>query len=160
MKHQLVDQSPDQRRMTEAINRPEVALSWPAIVEETNIPSGAAPMGFGACIMDRSVFRTVLPDFKWYVYAAGLADPGDGNNLHIALVYIKDDTTAVVLGTGTFSGAGMAKRSIGPFDVFATAGVPPGETLPLIRVAVDKVSGTAATVDAWAIMLRLFPFRQ
>jgi len=120
-----------------------------------SIPVGP-PVQAGGVSIDRSVFRKKLPDAMWHVYAAGVADPGDGNNLTIELVYQKDDGTFVTLGsTGAFSGAGIVKRALGPGDVFGTAGVPTNENIAVIRLQATKAAGVAATLWAWVVWVEL-----
>ncbi len=118
---------------------------------------GTSPVTFGAIAVDRAVFRRLLPDARWLVYAAGWCDPGDGNDAIVELIYERDDESVVVLGAATFSGAGRSKRLLGPVDLFATSGVPAGEAVPMIRLRARKTAGLDGSLDGWVAWLRLLP---
>jgi hypothetical protein len=113
---------------------------------------------FGGLAVDREVFRRRLPDYRWYVYAAGLVDPRDANTATLELVYHLDDNTLVSLGSITQAGAGMVKRELGPFDVFNTPGVPAGETIPIVRLRATKTAGVPGEVVAWVIWNRFLAY--
>ena len=111
----------------------------------------------GAYAVDRSIFRERLPDDRWWVYAAGWVDPKDANTATISLRYEKDDGTTILLGSVTQARAGRVKKSMGPFDVFGTASVPAGETIPIIRLGAQKSAGIDGELDGWTIWVRLLP---
>src|SRR5439155_16507091 len=120
------DHVDDLHRVMVALNFSETILACPcALAPETVIDTTVTDLG--GVSVDRSVFRKVLPDHRWLVYAAGRVDPRDADGVIIALAYVEDDSTAVSLGSVTLTGAGFVKQTLGPFDVFATAGVPAGE---------------------------------
>lgn len=110
---------------------------------------------FDGITVDRSVFQKRLPDARWLVYAAGLVSAGDTNIATVSLYYQKDDTTLVLLGSVTHNTATPVKKVMGPFDVFATVGVPAGETVPMVRLHAIKNAGTDGTIEAWDLWLRL-----
>ncbi len=118
------------------------------------------PKTFGGFAIDRSVFRRLLPDERWVIYGAGLVDPGDGNTATISVVYQKDDGTFVTLGSITQVGGGLTKRTIGPLDLYGTAGVPTNEGVPIVRLRAVKDAGTDGEVFTWSLFLRLLPARQ
>lgn len=107
--------------------------------------------------MDRSVFRELQPDDRWWIYGVGWVNPKDANQATIAFMYEKDDGTVVQIGTVTQSGSGRVKKSMGPFDIFATAGVPAGETIPIIRLAAIKDAGVDGELDGWVVWVRHLP---
>ena len=113
---------------------------------------------FDGYAVNRSVFRELLPDHRWYLYAAGLVNPNDANTATISLRYQKYDTTTVTLGSVTQAGSGLVKKSMGPFDLFAVGGVPMTETVVVIRLNAQKSAGVDGTIECWNIWLRLLPF--
>lgn len=116
---------------------------------------------FGGLAVDRSVFRRLLPDYRWYVYAAGLVNPGDANVATLSLRYQRDSTSTFdTLGSETFTGAGLVKFEMGPYDVFGTAGVPAGETIPIIRFHAAKDAGADGEVAAVTGWVRYLPRQQ
>lgn len=115
---------------------------------------------FGGLAVDRSVFRKRQQDVRWLVYAAGWALPGDANTMTLDLLYQKDDFTTVVLGSTTRTGAAFGKVAMGPFDVFGTAGVPAGETIPMIRLGARKNVGANGFLQNWNIWARLLAAKQ
>lgn len=108
---------------------------------------------FGGLAIDRAYFRTRLPDFQWRVRAAGLVNPGDANQATLALGYVSNAGTFFVLGSAAFSGAGVQKFTLGPFDVFNPAiGHPLGEPVPIVRLRAVKnagVNGDLAVANLW-----------
>lgn len=122
---------------------------------------GTAGRTFGGLSVDRSVFRELLPDARWYVYAAGMVDPGDGNVATLSLIYVEDTTgTTHTLGSTTKTGAGLVKFDMGPFDVFGTSGVPAGEDVPVIQFKAAKDAGVDGTVSAVTLWVRFLPATQ
>lgn len=140
----------------------EAWLSFPIIHVVTGAPAEefSGWTAYGGLTIDRSVFRELLPDYKWYVYAAGLVDPGDANTATIGLDYTKDNMVSVSLGSTTKSGSGWVKFSMGPFDVFGTSGVPTTETVACVRLSAQKSGGTSGYLDAVCIWTRFLPARQ
>ena len=120
----------------------------------------AAGKTYGGLALDRSVWRRKLPDRKWVVYAAGWVNPNDANTATIAIVYEKDDGSQVTLGTTTQAGAGKVKKTLGPFDLFGTGGVPAGETVPIVRLKFSKNAGVDGTCEAWNLAFDLVPATQ
>lgn len=118
---------------------------------------GTSARLFGSYAMDRSIFRELQADSRWYFYAAGWLDPKDGNIATVSLVYEKDDGTQLVLGSVTQAGSGRVKKSMGPFDLFATAGVPAGETIPIVRLRAVKDAGVDGEIDGWCLWVRHLP---
>lgn len=114
----------------------------------------------GGLSIDRFTFRELLPDRRWYVYAAGLVNPADANTATLALVYVKDDMTTVSLGSTTKAGAGWVKFALGPFDVFGTATVPAAESIACVRFTAVKSAGAAGSVEAVCIWTRFLPAKQ
>lgn len=116
---------------------------------------------FGGVAVDRSVFRELLPDHRWYLYAAGMVSAGDTNTATISLRYVKDDATTVTLGdTATHSTATLTKKELGPIDLFAEAGVPNTENIVVVALHAIKASGANGTLGPWTLWLRLLPRRQ
>jgi hypothetical protein len=118
---------------------------------------GTAGRRFGGYVIDRAVFRELLPEHRILVYAAGIVDPGDGNNATISLRYLTDAIAAVTLGTVVRSGAGPVKVAMGPFDLFATVGVPAGEQILAIDLHAIKNAGTNGVLWPWNIHIRRLP---
>lgn len=121
---------------------------------------GTTAQTFGGVAIDRAYSRNILPNTRWLYSAAGLVDPGDANIATLSLVYEKDDGSFVTLGSITASGSGVRKRHMGPFDLFATGGVPSNELIPVVRLRAIKDAGLDGTVESWTIMLRLLPSKQ
>jgi hypothetical protein len=144
-------------KIEQSINRSPVILPF-AIIDDSGggVSVPVAPgQFFGGVLVDRSWSRTVLPDRQWVVRAAGFINPTDANGVTIDLNYTSDALATTSLGSVTLTGAGVVKARLGPFDVFATGGVPSGETIPAIRLrAIKLVSGTA-TILHWDIWLEL-----
>ena len=116
--------------------------------------------------LDRSTFRPFLQDGYrstldatlwrgWLVYAWGWVNPNDANTATLALKYEKNDKTVVTLGSTTQAGAGWIKKTMGPFSVLETAGVPQGESVPMVRLHAIKSAGVAGDLENWSIALRL-----
>lgn len=111
---------------------------------------------FGGLSLDRTVFRKLLPDARWMVYAAGWVNPNDANTATISLVYEKDDGSQVTLGSTTQAGSGKVKKGLGPFDVFGTAGVP-AEAIAVVRLMAQKTAGVDGTAEAWTMGYHFLP---
>ena len=151
---QTGDTAEDIRRLVHSVNFSGVVVPVTAVASDQAIaPSGL--IAVGGVAVPRAVMRTLLPDARWLVYAAGFLNPGDGNALTVSLRYEKDDTTNVVLTSAPFSGSGFQKVILGPADVFGTAGVPPGEAVPMIRLYAQKAAGASGLLSAWTLWLRL-----
>jgi hypothetical protein len=118
---------------------------------------GTSAKTYGGFAVDRAVFRRLLPDDRWLVYAAGLLSAGDANTATARLVYQKDNGTQIALGMATTTGSTEVKSRIGPVDLFGTAGVPAGEDVPVIRMQFQKDAGVDGTCLAWNIWLRFLP---
>lgn len=114
---------------------------------------------FGGLVVDRSVFRNLLPDSKWYLYGAGEVNAGDTNTATVSLRYVKDDTTTVNLGSTTHNTATATKKTIGPIDLFAAAGVPNTENIVEVVLHAVKNTGANGTLGPWNLWLRLLPSR-
>lgn len=122
---------------------------------------GTSGSTFGGFAVDRSVFRRLLPDYKWYLYAAGLVSAGDTNTATIKLIYVEDTTgTTHDLGSVTHNTASVVKKALGPIDLFAAAGVPNDEDVVVVRLYAEKDAGVDGTVDTWTVWLRLLPSQQ
>lgn len=121
---------------------------------------GTSGTAFGGGSIDRSVFRTLLPDWKWYVYAAGRVNAGDTNVATVFLQQLEDDGTVNTLGSVTHNTATTTKKAMGPFDLFATAGVPNTEDIVTLRLFAQKDTGADGAVTDWTIWLRLLPARR
>ena len=147
------------RRVVHSINYSEAVLAFPAVGSQESVAAGGFT-AFGGVAVDRSVFREVLPDARWAVYAAGWVQPQDANVATLRLVYQKDDVSLVTLGDTTATGNSWQKIAIGPFDVFGTASVPAGETIPMVRLIVLKDAGTAALVQNWNVWVRFLAAKQ
>jgi hypothetical protein len=75
------------------------------------------------------------------------------------LLYEKNDFTYVTLG-GTavvVTGAGFAKVTIGPVDLFGSAGVPPDEHIVMVRLKFIKNAGVPGEWQNWNLWLELLP---
>jgi|SRR5215469_10722215 len=148
------------RKLEHSVNFSEWIHAFPCADQATAIVTGGGSFFFGGIAVDRSVFRKLLPDARWLVYAAGLAAAGDANPLTVALSYRSDGGGVTTLGSTTTSVAALTKVSLGPFDVFATGGVPAGETIPVIRLFASKGVGANGSIVAWNIWLRLLANKQ
>ncbi len=147
------------RRVVHASNFSPVVLAFPlGPAPETVIDINVNDLG--AISVDRAVFRRLLPDDRWYVYAAGRVDPSDNDGVTVELAYVKDDNTAVVLGGATWTGAGMLKKALGPFDLFGTVGVPRTENIVVVRLQATKLVASTAEMRDWTLWLRLLPSKQ
>ncbi len=148
----------DIRRLTLLLNYSDALWSWAALTQDTGAVIGAVTP-FGGVILDRSVFQRQLPDARWLVYAAGWGASDNVNPMVIELAYQKDNATFVTLGSVSITTSAPTKLAMGPFDVFATAGVPAGETLPCVRLRASKAAGAATgqLFAPWQIMLQLLP---
>jgi hypothetical protein len=150
-------------RLVHAVNFSE-AIIGPANV---NLDSNQTPFSSAAgnvfsrqaLAIDRSVFRELLPDARWLVYAAGFLNSSDGNTVTATLTYQDDSTTVVVLGSVSHA-AGWAKKVIGPLDVFGTPGVPTGESVPMIRLHFSKATAGTGECAGWCLWLRLLVSKQ
>lgn len=119
---------------------------------------GTAGRLFGGFAIDRDVFRTLLPDQRVYLYAAGLINPGDGNIATISLVYHKDDNTTVTLLSTTKTGATQQKWTLGPVSMFDAAGV--REAIPVVYLKAQKNAGADGQLMVGCIYPRLIPSGQ
>jgi hypothetical protein len=147
------------RHLEHSVNYSEWIQAFPCADAQASVVVGA-PVILGGIAVDRSIFRKLLPDARWLVYAAGFAAANDANTLSMSLVYQLDNTTLQQLGVVSTTTAGFIKLSMGPFDVFATGGVPAGETIPVIRLRGIKVAGANGSFVAWNIWLRLLANKQ
>lgn len=152
----------DLRRIIRAINFAEHIVPFSAVGSQEAVPVGPAVL-FGGITVDRFTFRKLLPDSRWLVYAAGLALSGDANPLTLSLVYEADNLALTQLDpvATTVTSVAAVKTTLGPFDLFATAGLPaPAETIAIIRLRAAKAAGAAGAVEAWSLWLRLLPAKQ
>lgn len=119
---------------------------------DAEVAAGTGGLSLGGVAWDRVVTADYVPGVgRWLVWASGLVDPADANGGTVALVYQKDNLAVVTLVSGTWTGAGFVKKTIGPVDVFATAGVPAGETLPIVRLVATKATSGTMGLTAWTI---------
>lgn len=151
--HPTGDLARDTRDIIHSINHSETVLPLSIAPGSTAIVSGAAAVTLGGCHVDRTVFRKLLPDDRWLIYAAGEVNPGDGNALTITLRYSAANGTLTTLGTIGPTGAGVTKVAMGPFDVFAT--VPPTDPIPGFVLQAAKAAGVNGTAARWCLWLRL-----
>lgn len=138
----------------------EDILAFPAVTAEVAFTTATPTLAtntFGGIAVDRSDFRRRLRDNRWIVSAAGWVDTGDGNGATLQLVYVRDNGTFVVLGTLVVPGGTVSKMTFGPFDVFATVGVPAGEQIPVVALTAQKASGANGVLFVWDVWLRLLP---
>jgi hypothetical protein len=141
-------------KITQSINfSPNVVLGSAYAGPDLTITT--APTGLGGIIVDRAWLKTRFLDGQWVVRAALRLIPGDANGMLVELIYNKDDGTAVVLGSTTPTGAAFTKIGLGPFDVFATGGVPTTESFPALRLRVTKVTSGTGTVSYASMWLEL-----
>lgn len=128
---------------------------------EETIPVAPAKV-FGGVAVDREVFRTLQPDARWLVHAAGWAKGDATHTATIGLQYESDTPgTVVVLGTVVIAAsATYSKFRLGPFDVFGTGGVPAGENVPIVTLTGVVAAGGAGTIRSAAIWLRLLAAQQ
>jgi len=118
---------------------------------------------YGGLAVDRSIFRKLQQDARWFVYAAGWVKTDGAHAVTLGLQYEKDNAAVVVLGTLVAAATGAyTKRAFGPFDVFGTAGVPAGETIPIVTLTATVAAGGAGTafVRDWNLWVRLLPAKQ
>lgn len=155
------DTAEDIRRLRTSVNYGEEVLSTCLAVNGLAIVTGAGATTAGSWSVDRSVFRKLLAtDDQWFVYAAGLASSGDANPLTLSLAYVDDTGVATQLGSGTVTNAGTVKFAIGPFPVFATAGVPAGEQIPTIRLRGTKAAGANGSITHATLWVRIVSSRR
>jgi hypothetical protein len=157
----------DLRRVVQTLNFSEYIVPVTAIGSPETL--AAATAHYGGVAVDRDVFRRLLPDDRWLVYAAGEVEPPAAGTATLALVYDTGDHTggvatpgATVLGAIAAIGPGGVNRKVllGPFDVFTPLGTQaPTERIPIVRLRC--VSTAASTIlQAWTIWLRLTPGKQ
>lgn len=121
--------------------------------------STTTPTTLGGFTIPWKTLRTLLPDDRWAIYAAGwVSAPGPAVVATIA--YQKDDGTYVPVGSTTLPLNGKAE--IGPFPVRGTfaiaAGVPAGEDIISVALrAALATTGTAANLYRWTMWLRMTP---
>ena len=116
---------------------------------------------FGGFSVDRATFRTLFPDARWLIYAAGQINLNDASDGTAELLYYKNDGTTVSLGTLALTGgAGLQKVRMGPYDLFATVGVPKTENVVTVRLKLTKTAGVDGTAQAWTVWRRLLAPKQ
>ena len=150
----------DIRNLTRSITFSEDVLAFPAVGSVETFTTTAPVLGtntFGGVAVDRSVFRKLLKDDRWLIYAAGWVDLNDGNGGTIGLQYVTNAGALVSLGTIGVGGA-AGKFAMGPFEVF-TGGVP-FETIPLIVLTAQKTAGVAGELTCCVIWVRYLPSSQ
>lgn len=118
---------------------------------------GTVGRRFAGYAIDRNVFRNLLPEDRIFLYAAGAVDPMDGNVATISLRYLTDAGAFVTIGTTTATGAGFQKKEMGPFDLFATVGVPATEQILLFDLHATKDAGVNGVMYPWNIQVRRLP---
>lgn len=153
------DEKENVRQAIHSINFSPEVLPFCAITGTETVAFGA-PQVFGGCAVDRTRFRTRLPDDRWIITAYGVVGPGDVNGVDLDLVYTTDAIATVSLGGATFTGGAPLKGSLGPFDLFATPGVPQGETIPIVALRATKKVGGNATLAQWCIWIEFLPSKQ
>lgn len=161
---QTADTMETLRRVVHSINFSEDVFAFPIIPVKTAFMTAAPSVltGTNAWVgvaVDRATFRKRLKDKRWALYAAGALDNGDANGTTLTLVYVKDDGSLVTLGTPTTvpGGAGFQKIMLGPVDVFGSAGVPAGESVPMLGLTAQKAAGANGALTGWCLWLRLLP---
>lgn len=124
------------------------------------ITSGAGARKLGGWCFDRQTLRTRLPSFKWYVYAAALVNPGDGNTLTLRLRYVDNSGVSHTILTGAYTGASKQKVTLGPFDLFGTpAGFATNENVVVLEAEGQKSSGTDGDIKYVTTWMRYLPSR-
>lgn len=113
----------------------------------------------GGKSIDRATLRARLPHARWLLYAAGLVNAGDTNIATLTLRYVKNDGTTVPIGSVTHNANTLVKKAMGPFDLFATAGVP-GENIVTVELFGQKNAGADGTARDWTLWTRYLPSRQ
>lgn len=152
----------DVRRLAHSVNFSEAILAFPAVGSVEAFTTAAPTLvvnSFGGVAVDRSVFRRLLPDARWAIYAAGYLETNDGSNATVGLAYQTDAGALVSLGTVTVSTPG-GKFALGPFDLFGTGGVPNTETVPIIRLTAQKAAGVNGEIMASCVWVRYLPSKQ
>lgn len=119
---------------------------------------GTSVQRYGGLAIDRSVFRTKVPDGQWVLWAAGLVNAGDTNVATVSLQYQDDSNNFTSLGTVTHNTATTTKKTIGPVDLFAA--VTPDEDVVIVRLCAVKDSGADGTIECWNIWVEWRPPRQ
>lgn len=151
------------RRLVHAANFSEENRGFVAIGAVVTVTFVGGAQAFGGCTVDRRVFRKLLPDDRWYIYAAGIVNPTDANGVTIDLEYIPGSSgaaigAALLLGTATYVGAGAIKQTLGPFDLYATASK--ADDTPVIRLKATKLVGATCTLSNWNVWVRFLPSKQ
>jgi len=150
----------DTRRLIHSINYSEAIHVVSVVFQAQAIPLAPGAM-YGGLAVDRSVFRKLMPDARWLVYAAGWINPLDAAGGTVEIVYEKDNAAVVVLGTTAMPGAaGLVKMAVGPFDVFNTATVPQTEIIPIITLKATKAGGVPGALRNWCMWFRFLAPKQ
>lgn len=141
------------RKVTQCFNDSPVIL--PFSTGEYSITTSLG--SFGGFVVDHAWIRKFFPDGQWVLRAAVFITPGDANGVTLDLVYHKDDGTAVVLGSSTYTGASPTKVALGPIDLFANLSVPRTEAFVAVRLRGTKVTSGTGTLHYGTIWLELRP---
>ena len=124
--------------------------------------TSTTPTLLGGFTIPWDVFRPLLPDDRWAIYAAGIV-VAPGPSVTLTVSYQKDNGALVPIGTATIAPtASEHKAEIGPFPArgaFAVPlGVPAGENIiSVVLGAALSAAGTAATMKRWTMWLRMTP---
>lgn len=159
---QTSDPLDDTRRLIHSVNYSEV-IRVVSVVDKEEVFGLAPGVVYGGLAVDRSVFRMLQPDARWLVYGAGWVNPTDGaNGVTITIQYETDAPgTVVVLGTlAVPAGVAYVKRALGPFDIFNTATVPQGETIPIITLKATKLTAGTGELRDWCLWFRFLAPKQ
>ena len=146
----------DIREIVHSLNFSEEHYPVPVIQGEvaftTAAPAFPATNIWGALAVDRNEFRRIVPDRRWYLYAAGLVHPHDANTATVALQYLDNSGTLTSIGTVTQAGNAYVKRVMGPFDLFTV--VNNTEAIPVIALTAQKSAGANGSLFGWTMWVR------
>lgn len=124
------------------------------------INAGGGARKLGGWSFDRQTLRSRIPNDRWWVYAAALVNPGDGNTLTLRIRYVDDSGVSHTILTGAYSGASKQKVVLGPFDLFGVAaGFATNENVVVLEAEAQKASGVDGDVKYPTVWVRYLPSR-
>jgi hypothetical protein len=120
--------------------------------------STTSPAVLGGFMIPWATLRTLLPDARWAIYAAGWVDQ-PGPAVIASVAYERNNGSLVPFGTATLV---AGKNEIGPYPLRGTfadaAGVPKDEDIISVVLRGQlAATGTAGSMRRWTLWLRMSP---
>lgn len=115
------------------------------------------PVIVGGMTVPWASLRTLLPDDRWAVWAAGwLNSPV---SVTLGINYEGDDSTLYVLGQQTFPAQAWGKVQIGPYAAKGALAPPtmPAENIISLNLFGSLASAGTAFVERWTLWVRMTP---